>query len=397
MRIQTYLSLTWGFIKSASGGAVLAVIGLTMGIYSLSVDQQAKLRFRTLSLSSVFDVHQSVGGLEISYGGENLRDTKRTLWSATLIMTNNGKASIKKGDFDESSPIGLVIKNGEIVDKPTFKGNSNYLDESFRIATLKGDLTIAPLILEPGDAIEINMLILGPERSPPHIEAKGKIAGVKAIEFAQPDVQHDEKNWLYRLIGAESWLVQLMRGPIYAIAFLLEIIVVVSFLSGIRSIKEKLSAKAEKEERKKWLSEYKYKPEIDNGEANGILTQMYLDEGKTLLSRLARIKHALAKRQQLASELRRTQPQEEIALICKRRYPTYPGDRALISDLIKLGTIDNAEGIPRITPALSNAIDSLTLYLSIDTRKQLLILEDYWEQDDVRLIPEKTFARTRFI
>jgi hypothetical protein len=173
----------WDFLKSASGAAILAIVGFAIGIYGLLVEHEAELRISGISLSTVFDIHQAVGGLEVSYAGENLRTSKKTLWSATLTMQNTGKASIRKGDFDELAPVGLLITNGEIVDKPTSNGSNEYINKNIRILATKNELTISPIILEPNDFVRMNFLILGPEGAPPSIAAKGKIAGIRAIEL----------------------------------------------------------------------------------------------------------------------------------------------------------------------------------------------------------------------
>ncbi|MDG0852182.1 hypothetical protein [Roseateles puraquae] len=100
----------WEFIKSPACAAILGLAGLLsgllLGVYGLVAERQGQLKVSLVSISSVFDVHQPVGGLDVSYEGRSLRSAKKALWSLSLVVPNSGNAGIRRNDFDVRSPGG---------------------------------------------------------------------------------------------------------------------------------------------------------------------------------------------------------------------------------------------------------------------------------------------------
>lgn len=100
----------WEFIKSPAGAAIPGLAGLLsgllLGVYGLVAERQGQLKVSRVSISSVFDVHQPEGRLDVSYEGKSLWSAKKALWSVSLVVANSGNAGIRCNDFDERSPGG---------------------------------------------------------------------------------------------------------------------------------------------------------------------------------------------------------------------------------------------------------------------------------------------------
>lgn len=172
----------WNLIKSPSSMAIVAIFGVAFGIYqTFFYEKRGEFTIAEDAVSRVFDIYQPVGGLEISYSGQNLRTTKQALWVLTFSVTNTGNSEIRKGDYDTDVPFGVKISGGNIVDVPTKKTTNKYLQDNLKISTINHELILSPVIFEPNDTVQVSTLILGPENSRPSIAAQGKIAGVKSI------------------------------------------------------------------------------------------------------------------------------------------------------------------------------------------------------------------------
>jgi hypothetical protein len=74
------MNALWNQVKSPSFMAIVALISLIFTFYQEFREKQPKILIETLGIASVFNVTQQVGGLQISYGGEDLRSTQKSLW-----------------------------------------------------------------------------------------------------------------------------------------------------------------------------------------------------------------------------------------------------------------------------------------------------------------------------
>jgi hypothetical protein len=168
----------WRALTTPNGATVLTIVGLGTAFYfSVFYERQGNLVIRVDSLSRVLDVHQPVGGLEITYGGENLRTSKKTLWVLNATIFNRGNAAVRKGDFDEAVPLGFVVDDAVPAEQPRLSSSVEYLRKNVQ-ATAKGQLVaLTPAVFEPGDGVHLALLLLGPEATKPQLSASGKVVG----------------------------------------------------------------------------------------------------------------------------------------------------------------------------------------------------------------------------
>ena len=116
--------------------AIVSIFSVGLAVYQgFFYEKRGQISIYLDPPTRVFDLHQSIGGLEVSYGGEDLRKKNETLWIVNVSIRNTGNAEIRKGDYDEQVPLGLAIDEGQIVDAPKLRTSVNYLQQNLKIKT----------------------------------------------------------------------------------------------------------------------------------------------------------------------------------------------------------------------------------------------------------------------
>lgn len=163
-------------------------------LHCVFYERKPELSISVDAMSKVFDLYRPVGGLEVSYAGENLRSSKKNLWVLTATIKNIGNAEVRKGDYDDKVPLGLEIGGAVIAERPTLKTNVDYLAKNLSISATGNRILFSPVILEPGESFEITTLLLGSESVKPSIVPIGKLAGIKSIALSTPESPSPEKS-----------------------------------------------------------------------------------------------------------------------------------------------------------------------------------------------------------
>jgi len=256
-------------------------------------EKKGEITISVDALSRVFDVHQPVGGLEISYAGENLRIAKKTLWSLSFTVRNSGNAEIKKSDFDDQVPFGLRINGASLVEQPSIKTKVDYLQQQLRITTANDSIALVPVIWEPGDEVKVDLLLLGSDSVRPSMSPVGKIAGIKKIAFIDIDkIPSGPPTW-EKVLGPDSYLVQLARLPIYFIGAIVFALLTLMLLAIVISPIALLAERSQKAQRAKLISTHL---EINHG--NAILKKLadiYVERGEHVLKDFGEFAVDLAK------------------------------------------------------------------------------------------------------
>lgn len=216
-RFMQAIKNMWETISSKNFMAFLALIGFGFAIYQTYFYEKSKsLTISQSAFNKVFDVYQPVGGLEISYAGENLRTTKKVLWAANLTIINSGQTGIKIDDFDSKAPLGVEIQGGDIVDNPKYLASNDYLQKELEPKVTKNKITFSSVIIEPKDFVNVSLLILGSEEAKPKINAIGVIAGIGRVTEVSTMTPISDKSIWRSAIEADSLLIQMVRYFTYA-------------------------------------------------------------------------------------------------------------------------------------------------------------------------------------
>ena len=169
-------------------GCVLALVFGIPTIYT-TFFQKTKpgLRFEVLSSANVFDINEDVGKLDVLFNGINLREKQQTLALATVKISNDGVAPILKSAYDENAPVGVEVSGGEIAKAELLRASNSYLATNLNFRSISTSVAVfSPVIIEPGDAFWVKVLVLHKEKTAIDVKATGKVAGIKEIAVVGP-------------------------------------------------------------------------------------------------------------------------------------------------------------------------------------------------------------------
>lgn len=268
----------WRFVKSAGFMAIVALVSFGVAIYaSFYYEKQGQISVELMQPTKVLDVHQAVGGLSISYGGEELRTAKKNLWLINTTIKNTGNAVIRKGDFDDSSLLTLKISGGEVVEKPTLITDSTYLKDNVKPKVTNDTIVFNPIIIEPDEKFLVSFFVLGSEKSSPAISLVGKVAGVKGFNILEMSGDTKTKSIWSELFTTSKWWYQIIRAFAYAFLFL----ILMALLAMSLSIPGDFFSKRRKnkEQTLRRIESNEYKPEEDISIQRKSLLDFYVSGG----------------------------------------------------------------------------------------------------------------------
>lgn len=288
----------WRWLLSPAVAGFIGIVGLVLAVYTaFFYERKPELAVSVDALSKVFDLYRPVGGLEVSYAGENLRSSKKNLWVLTATVKNVGNAEVRKVDYDDKSPLGLEIGGAVIAERPTLKTTVNYLGENLAVSFTGNQIVFSPVILEPGDAFEITVLLLGSESAKPTVTPVGKVAGIKTISLTTPETPTPNRSIWRQSVEATSPWVHLIRGPIYMFGTLLSLILVGVAIAALMSPISKIQERRKVAQRQAQLREYRQHEELRK--ESRYLIDQYVASGEAGLARVARYLRIYARRESL--------------------------------------------------------------------------------------------------
>jgi len=259
---------SWSFF-----GFLLAVVFGALAIYtSFYQSKNPKLEFSILSNSNVLDVKENVRNLDILYKGSNIKERKENLSLVTFQVVNNSNVNILKTYYDEISPIGMKVLNGEIVENPQIIDASNeYLRRQLDINfDSTGAISLPNLIIEGNEHFTFSLLLLHKSNSTLEFESFGKIAGqinnIPVINRINPEA--DSSVW-HKLIKESIWI------HILRIIFYFFTLIVISFVIILPLVF--LFDWIRIQKRKRRVKRYKTKKEIVNSQETDNVFELYID------------------------------------------------------------------------------------------------------------------------
>jgi len=207
---------SWSFF-----GFLLAVFFGGVSIYlGFIKENKPSLQYVVTSNSNVLDIKERLGSLDVLYEGESLSKSNRDLRIITFQVINKGDAPVLPNYYDPVDPIGFFVSDGDLADSPSLvRASSQYLKEKTILTkTTNNSVTFSNVILEPGDSIEVRVLVLYSSGKSPSIKAFGKIANVSNISVVEgQDLSGDKSSWLGAFSGGYHY--QVVRLFSYGLAF----------------------------------------------------------------------------------------------------------------------------------------------------------------------------------
>jgi uncharacterized membrane protein len=362
----------WSIIKSSEMAAFLAVFGIVFGLYQTFIyEKKGQLDISMIPLTRVFDIHKSIGGLEISYEGESLRKNNQALWIVSVNVENSGNAEINKNSYDGDAPLGLIIDGGKIVDTPTVTSTDSYIRENIKYSATDKEITFSPIIIDANSGFTTNLLVLGFENKKPSVSIKGKIAGIKELHLRKLDDENARSTVWYREIFAPGiWWVQLSRMVLYAISFILSLIILAFMIAYMGSIRDNIKKRKDKSKRQEKINNYKQDDAISK--ERRVISEIYIAKGNIgLLSAYNSMKTAVS-RAQTYEKLEGKIDNNDLRQILKGAHPLDWREKNHYSELIERNVI--SFGDDDIKPLFNeNTLDeftSLIEYLELNIEKE---------------------------
>lgn len=350
-------------VESNRSMAILAVFGTAFAIYSTYFyEKRPEITIRTDSLSRVFDLYKPVGNLKILYADQDLRSSKKQLWAMNISITNSGGTDIRKSDFDETVPFGLIFSNAEIVDTPTLNTSDTYLQEHLKMKVNANQIVISPAMFDTQDSFGISLLLLSSDVTVPSVSGIGKIAGVKQFKIEKPDSKTSNKTLWEMLTGADSLWVQFARLFVYGFGSLLALTLLVLVIALIVQPVSSLFERLAKNKRQDNIS--KFNPRKDLSRETRFLSELYVSKGESAITSTWNVIRQLKHRLELIQQLSTIKDEALFWSIVQKMAPikkTY----WIFDELSKGGLLNIEDEVPRLSESLETSLKELANYLGI--------------------------------
>ena len=202
-------------------GFILALLlgGLTIYLEFFR-DRKPDLRFEVVSNTSVLDVREELGKLEIFYDGLDIKKSKQSLRVVVVRVVNPSDTDILLGHYDERVPLGFTVSNGELLRVELLEASSRYLMSNLRVSPPDSLLGVfEPVILESKEFFMFKALILHAQGRTPILSPQGKIAGIRTINLTEQSGTESEKFYWHLVFAGGVW-VQAARLISYFFGFI---------------------------------------------------------------------------------------------------------------------------------------------------------------------------------
>ena len=376
----------WSLIKGQGFMAFLALVGFGLAIYTaFFYEKKPHLIFTVSQPAKVFDIHQPIGGLEISYGGESLRGGQNNLWVMTVVLRNEGNAEVRKGDYDDRDPVGLTLKNGQLLEQPTVQSESTYITKNLGLTRDGNSVHFAPIIVEPGESLTFNLLVLGNEATKPEVVPIGKIAGTSGIDVRSSE-DKTKSGVMRDLFYAERWWVQGLRGPAYTFLFIAGILIFTTVPQVFAIPFQTRRDKRRKTERRGQMDRYRLGQPLSAQER--ILTTRYIEKGFRSLRDAYQALTEISTRQRAIEQFKPSLSEEQFQEMEKKYFSLSRDTVYEVRHLEEGGLADIRNmSLDQLITILTE-IESMCIHLDIpvsDLTKEDFKVDDYLGQSTVRV------------
>lgn len=325
----------WDVVRSQSFMAIVAIVGFGFAIYqTYFYERRGEITVTLTPPAKVLDIRKAVGGLEVSYAGENLRDSKKTLWVVSATIRNDGNAEIRKGDFDDNDLVGFSVDKGKVVDTPSLRTSVDYLQRNLSLIQHENQITMTSAIIEPGDTVFISFLVLGDENNGPAISPLGKVAGSPSIQFRSAE-EAQRNTLLDSVIGSDKWWIQPLRMVFYFAVFIAAMAIVGSLIGACVMLIDKVKEARKKDIRRGRIDKYKHEETVTK-EARA-LGFIYVSKGEKAIRRFYRLLQFLENQAILRERLDKVYSGEELEWIVSKCFRTPSYLKGFMKDLKSFG------------------------------------------------------------
>lgn len=348
---------SWSFF-----GVMLSVGFGLFGIYTaFFYEKKPRLVVQQLSSSPVLSVRENVSKLDIVFDGEDIRKKNQTLTLVTLRLANLGNADILKSSFDDNHLPSVALPSTKIIQADVTNSSDQYLQDAVKLTILdETSFSITPAIIESNQFFDIKLILLHDVANTPHVELKGKIAGVAKIEFVNSADIVASKGYIADTFGG-GVAVQFGRSFFY---FLVTLVVII----GLAVVSDKLANALKQARRRSVVNKFKIGSGLAFSKQDDEVFNEYVTQGELFLVRVSQLLNDEEKLAQLI-----TQPKEDASVRENQEeefrfelaMAGHPFDRTVIDFLLSKQIVNTVEGRCTIDSVCKKNITQLVTTLSI--------------------------------
>jgi len=227
---------SWSFL----GFMVAIIIGSVTVYIEFFKENKPDLNYIITANTSVLDIREKLGSLDVLYHGNSLSKNKKDLRLITFEVINQGDTSILSNFYDSNDPVGFSVIDGTIADEPVLIEASNSYLENKLVIEKRADTSVifSNVILEPGESFKIKLLVLHDISKSPTIKSFGKVAGVNKIDVLMDFTSGNKRSFIEEAFGGGVY-PNVARFIAFGIAFILMIVLLIVMSEKVGDIKKK--------------------------------------------------------------------------------------------------------------------------------------------------------------
>ena len=278
-------------------GFILALLFGSLAIYSeFFRDRKPQLRFEIVSNTSVLDVREDLGKLEILYDGLDIKKSKQSLRVVVVRVDNPGETAILMGHYDKREPLGFTFSTGKLLRVELLEASNRYLMSNLRVSLTDSLLCVfEPVILESKDYFMFKALILHTQGWTPILSPQGKIAGIRTFYLTEQSSAESEKSYWHLVFAGGVW-VQAARLILYFLGLTLLLLTVIF---SVDFVSEKLTRR----KRKKHVKHFRRVTDIELQDKDEFLFSAYEDNGFDYVQAMGQLLSDKTKLKEVIDEL----------------------------------------------------------------------------------------------
>ena len=343
---------------------MLAGVFGAIGVYTeFFRDTRPAIQFEVVSDSSVLDVREDVGDLEVIYSGTDLRKSSQSLRIIVIRVANIGSEDILKTYYDDKAPLGFSITSGTLISAEVQDASESYLYEQVSVEVIQPSQAIfSPVILGRNQYYTVKTLIIHPESDRPRITPTGRVARVPSISFIEAQAPEVSGFWSQTFSG--SLWVQVTRLPGYTVGLIITLFVLIAPVFALKTAIEKYP-------RRKKIRRFKKTTEVELQEEDEFLFQGYVKIGASYPEKFEYLLSDEADLDDLVQDAEHYG--RYFSLLAQVHMPTEYRDTELTRSLAlymfmtmkSSGLIEEIDGHHRVKPRFKNVVIAFRNYLSI--------------------------------
>jgi hypothetical protein len=209
-------ALGWGLKGAATALALPSFLLTFPSVQDYLFNRAPRAQVTIFNEVPVYEGSRRVKGLQVLYRNDDLTEPPQRIMAARVRLSNEGGASITHNMVTGADPLGIRVRGGRFIEVSRVTATTGHLLSLAKPTVTGGQAMTLPhrLILDPGDHVDIDVLVLASTAAGPTYSALGKVAGQRQIGLL--DLRHEKSEQsIFKAVLAGSWKIQVARLLFY--------------------------------------------------------------------------------------------------------------------------------------------------------------------------------------